>query len=70
VLGVREREAGTSERTFVCEECGAVLDRDLNASLLLASTVSSTGIYACGELAVCPPGRVAGARRGSRNRAG
>jgi len=49
-----------SERTFVCEECGAVLDRDVNASRNLAqlvgarrrlarTTVSSTGIDACGE---------------------
>jgi putative transposase len=30
-----------SERTFVCEECGMVVDRDLNAALNLASLVSS-----------------------------
>lgn len=29
-----------SERTFVCEKCGMVIDRDLNAALNLASLVS------------------------------
>ncbi len=41
-----------SERVFVCEKCGAVLDRDVNAGRNLAqlsSTVSSTGTHACGE---------------------
>lgn len=43
-----------SERTFICDVCGAVLDRDLNAAVnlrneALKNTVSSTGIYACGE---------------------
>lgn len=31
-----------SERTFVCESCGAVIDRDLNASLNLARLGSSS----------------------------
>ena len=41
-----------SERTYVCEHCGLVLDRDLNAARSLEqllSTVSSTGIDACGQ---------------------
>jgi putative transposase len=36
-----------ADRTFVCEQCGSVLDRDLNAALNLRNTVSVTGIYAC-----------------------
>lgn len=39
-----------SERTYVCEECGCVLDRDMNAALNLANyTVKHTGINACEE---------------------
>ena len=39
-----------SDRTFICNECGLEIDRDLNASLNLYhySTVSSTGINVCG----------------------
>lgn len=37
-----------SERTFVCESCGVVIDRDLNAALNLAGTAKRAGI-ACGE---------------------
>lgn len=40
-----------TERTYICNSCGLVIDRDLNASLNLcrlgSSTVSSTGINAC-----------------------
>jgi putative transposase len=32
-----------SERTFVCEHCGLVIDRDLNAALNLASLAEATG---------------------------
>ena len=40
-----------SERTYVCEACGSVKDRDLNAACNLAqlATASSAGRYACGE---------------------
>ena len=40
-----------SERTYVCEACGWVQDRDLNAACNLAqlATASSAGRYACGE---------------------
>lgn len=31
-----------SERTFVCEKCGVVIDRDFNASLNLARLGSSS----------------------------
>ena len=39
-----------SDRTFICNECGLEIDRDLNASLNLCryGTVSSTGINVCG----------------------
>jgi putative transposase len=41
------------ERTYVCEDCGMVLDRDHNAAFNLLrqamrTTVSSTGSHACG----------------------
>jgi putative transposase len=47
-------ELSLSERTFVCEDCGMVLDRDLNAaknilSEALRCTASSVETYACGE---------------------
>ena len=39
-----------SERTFVCDECGLVIDRDQNAAMNLQHhTVSSTEINACGD---------------------
>jgi putative transposase len=45
---------GLHERTFVCEACGMVLDRDQNAAMnllneALRTTVSSTGSHACGQ---------------------
>jgi putative transposase len=45
-------ELDLSERVYVCERCGLVMDRDLNAArnlAQLATTVSSTGSDACGE---------------------
>ena len=42
-------ELSLAERTYHCEFCGFTLDRDLNAAINLKNTVSSTGIYACGE---------------------
>ena len=43
-----------TERTYLCNNCGLEVDRDLNASLNLyrlgSSTVSSTGINVCGVL--------------------
>jgi len=44
-------ELSLSERTFICPECGLVIDRDLNASFNLEKypTLSSRGSYACGD---------------------
>jgi putative transposase len=42
-------ELSLAERTYHCDFCGFTLDRDLNAAINLKNTVSSTGIYACGE---------------------
>jgi len=52
-------ELDLSERVYMCDRCGLVMDRDLNAARNLAqlatarlsskSTVSSTGSDACGE---------------------
>ena len=52
-----------SDRTFVCDSCGSVIDRDLNASINLknyteaerpkcANTASSAGIYGYGDAKV------------------
>jgi len=41
-----------SERMYNCAQCGLCIDRDVNAALnllQLIDTVSSTGIYACGQ---------------------
>ena len=44
-------EISLDERTYECEVCGLVLDRDLNAALNLEQliTARSAGSYACGE---------------------
>ena len=41
-----------SKRTYVCEVCGLIQDRDLNAACNLAqlATASSAGRYACGAV--------------------
>ena len=38
-----------SERRFVCEECGMVIDRDLNAALNLASLVNGVNRQTDGD---------------------
>lgn len=49
--GAVKQDLKLTERTYICNECGLEIDRDLNASLNLcrlgSSTVSSTGINAC-----------------------
>jgi putative transposase len=53
---VVQEDLSLGERTFRCEACGLVIDRDINAAHNIArvildplSTVSSTGFQACGE---------------------
>jgi putative transposase len=51
--GYIKDELALQERTYVCESCGLVLDRDVNAAInllneALRTTVSSTGSDACG----------------------
>jgi putative transposase len=36
-----------SERTYICDECGFVLDRDLNAARNLAALVEYTSSASC-----------------------
>ena len=43
------REMSLNKRQFDCVNCGLSIDRDENAARNLFSTVSSTGIDACGE---------------------
>ena len=45
----KHEELTVADRTFVCQCCGLIIDRDLNAAYNLKNTVSSTGIYACGD---------------------
>jgi putative transposase len=49
--GEVKAEISLEEREYVCEECGAVIDRDENAARNLEElcTASSAGIYACGD---------------------
>jgi len=62
-----KEDVSLSERTYSCDHCGMVLDRDLNASRNLAMlAVSSTErVNACGETRFMPG--LAGAAQGSRN---
>ena len=46
--GWHNKELTLSDRTFECQQCLISIDRDWNASLNLASTVSHTGLKACG----------------------
>jgi len=46
-----------SERTYECESCGLVLDRDLNAALNLVAVSSTETLNACGDLASTVPAR-------------
>lgn len=44
-------EMNLSERIYICDHCGLMIDRDLNAAINLEqlTTGSSPGRYACGE---------------------
>ena len=49
--GVIKTELDLSERIYICNSCGLVIDRDLNAALNLVqlTTASSVGSNACGD---------------------
>jgi len=49
--GAMRRHLDLSEREFVCERCGNIIDRDENAARNLErlATGSSPGSYACGD---------------------
>ena len=51
--GNKKKILKLSERTYTCENCGLVIDRDLNAAINLANycpTSKVEGCEACGEL--------------------
>jgi putative transposase len=47
--GWKKEDLTLSDRTFICNDCGHTMDRDLNAAINLKNTVSSTEIYAYGD---------------------
>ncbi|HJT58357.1 MAG TPA: RNA-guided endonuclease TnpB family protein [Ktedonobacteraceae bacterium] len=52
--GWQDGEQTLADRVFICQECGLVLDRDLNAAInlmneALRTTDSSSGSHACGQ---------------------
>jgi len=46
--GAIKKDLRLADRTYVCENCGLVIDRDLNAAINIC-TVGFTGNYACGD---------------------
>lgn len=70
--GYVKDELSLQERTFVCEACGMVLDRDVNAAMnllheALRITDSSSGSHACGQSS---SGRLNGAGETALDEAG
>ena len=57
VCGNKKIDLRLSDRTYICENCGNVVDRDFNASTnirdegirILQTTVGHTGSNACGD---------------------
>ena len=47
--GHRKKELSLSEREYRCEQCGLVIDRDLNAALNLVAVSLPETLNACGE---------------------
>jgi len=47
--GHRKKELSLSEREYECEQCGLVIDRDLNAALNLVAVSLPETLNACGE---------------------
>ncbi len=46
--GVVKATLGLSERTFRCDDCGLVMDRDLNAAMNIRKMAASSAVTACG----------------------
>jgi putative transposase len=67
--GVIKFELDLSERIFICDSCGLVIDRDLNAALNLVrlTTASSAGSNACGDGKVHGASQVAVAEAGTKH---
>jgi putative transposase len=49
VCGHIKQDLTLSDRTYVCSNCGLVIDRDLNAATNLKNLAPSSGVTACGE---------------------
>lgn len=49
--GTKNQDLTLSDRTWVCQSCGVVHDRDVNAAINIQNqtTVGTTGINACGD---------------------
>jgi len=47
--GHRKKELSLTERVYECEQCGLVIDRDLNAALNLVAVSLPETLNACGE---------------------
>ena len=47
--GAVKTKLGLGEREYVCDVCGVVLDRDINAALNLKQLTGSSPVTACGE---------------------
>ncbi len=49
--GIKNQDLTLSDRTWVCQSCGVVHDRDVNAAINIESqsTVGTTGTNACGD---------------------
>ena len=48
--GFKKQDLSLAERTYVCEHCGLVVDRDLNAALNLANYPSVAGKLSPGRI--------------------
>ena len=65
------QDIGLSERTYLCQNCGLKIDRDLNASINILTTAGHAGSNASGdvvrpqlqEAAVCESGTILGGSR-------
>ena len=53
--GTVKESLNLSERVFNCVDCGASLDRDLNAAINISKCAVSSTVLACGEGAADSP---------------